>query len=90
MRCNERTRRKVVRSAGNLDTAAGFFRRPDANPERASFNVDYDLHWRNPPRQPEQEATLNGILRTRLGKGYLPISVAVMPAAAAQFGRVAA
>ncbi|WP_254557358.1 AsmA-like C-terminal region-containing protein, partial [Salmonella enterica] len=29
--------------------------------------VDYDLHWRNPPCQPE-EATLNGSLRTRLGK----------------------
>lgn len=51
----------------NLDTAAGFF--GISTPiQNASFNVDYDLHWRNPPWQPD-EATLNGILRTRLGKG---------------------
>lgn len=31
------------------------------------FNVEYDLHWRNPPWDPDV-ASLNGILRTRLGK----------------------
>ncbi|MDE5205261.1 hypothetical protein PYX06_07365 [Citrobacter amalonaticus] len=50
-----------------MDAAAGFF--GFSTPIRdASFNVDYDLHWRNPPWQPE-EASLNGIIRTRLGKG---------------------
>lgn len=36
----------------------------------ASFDIDYDLHWRNVPWQPD-ESTLNGILRTRLGKGEI-------------------
>ncbi|AET55639.1 YhdP family protein [Salmonella enterica] len=64
---NERTSLKGSLHGSNLDTAAGFF--GISTPiQNASFNVDYDLHWRNPPWQPE-EATLNGILRTRLGKG---------------------
>ena len=64
---NERTSLKGSLHGSNLDTAAGFF--GISTPiQNASFNVDYDLHWRNPPWQPD-EATLNGILRTRLGKG---------------------
>ena len=34
----------------------------------SSFDVDYDLHWRAPPWQPDV-ASLNGILKSRLGKG---------------------
>ena len=30
--------------------------------------MNYDLHWRSAPWQPQEES-LNGILRTRLGKG---------------------
>ncbi|EHR1566150.1 AsmA2 domain-containing protein YhdP [Salmonella enterica] len=64
---NERTSLKGSLHGRNLDAAAGFF--GISTPiQNASFNVDYDLHWRNPPWQPD-EATLNGILRTRLGKG---------------------
>lgn len=37
---------------------------------QSSFNVDYDLHWRKAPRQPD-EATLNGIIHTQLGKGEI-------------------
>ena len=34
----------------------------------SSFDIDYDLHWRAPPWQPDV-ASLNGILKSRLGKG---------------------
>ena len=34
----------------------------------SSFDVDYDLHWCAPPWQPDV-ASLNGILKSRLGKG---------------------
>lgn len=36
----------------------------------SSFDVDYDLHWRDVPWKP-QESSLNGILHTRLGKGKI-------------------
>ncbi|SPX09075.1 membrane protein [Escherichia coli] len=32
--------------------------------------MDYDLHWRKAPWQPD-EATLNGIIHTQLGKGEI-------------------
>lgn len=36
----------------------------------SSFDVDYDMHWRDVPWKP-QESSLNGILHTRLGKGKI-------------------
>lgn len=66
---SERTSLKGKLRGNKIDAAAGFF--GFSTPIRdASFNVDYDLHWRNPPWQPE-EASLNGIIRTRLGKGEI-------------------
>lgn len=65
----ERTSIKGKLRGNKIDAAAGFF--GVTTPMRnASFNVDYDLHWRNPPWQPD-EASLNGIIRTRLGKGEI-------------------
>lgn len=32
------------------------------------FDIDYDLHWRAPPRSPDV-ASLNGIIKSHLGKG---------------------
>ncbi|MBN6044802.1 AsmA2 domain-containing protein YhdP [Citrobacter sp. ku-bf4] len=66
---SERTSLKGKLRGSKIDAAAGFF--GVSTPIRnASFNVDYDLHWRNPPWQPE-DASLNGIIRTRLGKGEI-------------------
>jgi len=65
----QRTSLKGEIKGNKLDAAANFF--GITTPVRdSSFNVDYDLHWRNPPWQPD-EATLNGILKTRLGKGEI-------------------
>ena len=65
----ERTSLKGKLSGNKIDSAAGFF--GVSTPIRnSSFNVEYDLHWRNPPWDPDV-ASLNGILRTRLGKGEL-------------------
>jgi len=65
----ERTSIKGILRGDKLDSAMGFFGVP--TPVRdAPFNVNYDLHWRSAPWQP-QEASLNGILRTRLGKGKI-------------------
>ena len=65
----ERTSLKGKLSGSKIDSAASFF--GVSTPIRnSSFNVEYDLHWRNPPWDPD-EASLNGILRTRLGKGEL-------------------
>ena len=66
---SERTSLKGKLRGNKIDAAAGFF--GVSTPIRnASFNVDYDLHWRNPPWKPD-EASLNGIIRTRLGKGEI-------------------
>ncbi len=35
------------------------------------FDIDYDLHWRAPPWSPDV-ASLNGIIKSHLGKGSLP------------------
>ncbi|WP_263753868.1 AsmA2 domain-containing protein YhdP [Kosakonia cowanii] len=65
----ERTSIKGILRGDKLDSAMSFFGVP--TPVRdAPFNVNYDLHWRSAPWQP-QEASLNGILRTRLGKGKI-------------------
>ncbi|WLI76772.1 AsmA2 domain-containing protein YhdP [Kosakonia sp. H02] len=65
----ERTSIKGVLRGAKLDSAMNFFGVP--TPVRdSSFNINYDLHWRSPPWQPQEES-LNGILRTRLGKGQI-------------------
>ena len=52
-----------------LDAATRFF--GVTTPlQGSSFNVDYDLHWRDVPWQPDVK-TLNGILHTRIGKGQI-------------------
>lgn len=66
---NERTSLKGKLRGQKIDTAAEFF--GVTTPIRqSSFNVDYDLHWRKAPWQPD-EATLNGIIHTQLGKGEI-------------------
>ncbi len=65
----ERTSVKGTLKGEKIDAAMSFF--GISTPMRnASFDVNYDLHWRSPPWQP-QEASLNGILRSRLGKGEI-------------------
>lgn len=66
---NKRTSIKGKLRGKKIDAAVEFF--GVSTPIRnSSFNFEYDLHWRNPPWQPD-EATLNGIIRTHLGKGEL-------------------
>ncbi|WP_436859061.1 AsmA2 domain-containing protein YhdP [Citrobacter tructae] len=66
---SERTSVKGKLKGNKIDAATGFF--GVSTPIRnSSFNIDYDLHWRNPPWKPE-EASLNGIIQTRLGKGEI-------------------
>jgi uncharacterized protein (TIGR02099 family) len=65
----QRTSLKGQIKGNKLDAATGFFGL--TTPIRDSrFNVDYDLHWRNPPWQPDT-ASLNGILKVQLGKGEI-------------------
>ena len=65
----ERTSLKGKLRGQKIDAAAEFF--GVTTPIRqSSFNVDYDLHWRKAPWQPD-EATLNGIIHTQLGKGEI-------------------
>lgn len=69
IRWNERTSLKGKLRGQKIDAAAEFF--GVTTPIRqSSFNVDYDLHWRKAPWQPD-EATLNGIIHTQLGKGEI-------------------
>ena len=66
---NERTSLKGKLRGQKIDAAAEFF--GVTTPIRqSSFNVDYDLHWRKAPWQPD-EASLNGIIHTQLGKGEI-------------------
>lgn len=66
---NERTSLKGKLRGQKIDAAAEFF--GVTTPIRqSSFYVDYDLHWRKAPWQPD-EATLNGIIHTQLGKGEI-------------------
>ncbi|MGP3590984.1 AsmA2 domain-containing protein YhdP [Vagococcus sp. WN89Y] len=65
----ERTSLKGELRGEKIDSAMSFFGIP--SPVRDSpFNVNYDLHWRSVPWQPQEES-LNGILRVRLGKGQI-------------------
>ncbi|MCS3603508.1 uncharacterized protein (TIGR02099 family) [Buttiauxella sp. BIGb0471] len=65
----ERTSIKGKLHGGKLDAATNFFgvKTPI---QGSSFDVDYDLHWRDKPWQPDV-ATLNGILHAKLGKGQI-------------------
>jgi len=65
----ERTSIKGKLRADKIDSATEFF--GVSTPMRdAPVDVDYDLHWRDTPWQPD-EASLNGVLHTRLGKGQI-------------------
>lgn len=65
----ERTSLKGKLHGAKLDAATNFFgvKTPI---QGSSFDVDYDLHWRDKPWQPDV-ASLNGILHTKLGKGQI-------------------
>ena len=65
----ERTSLKGTLKGKKLDAATGFFGLFTPL-QGSSFDVDYDLHWRAKPWQPDI-ASLNGILHTRLGKGEI-------------------
>ncbi len=65
----ERTSIKGKLRADKIDSATEFF--GVSTPMRdAPVDADYDLHWRDTPWQPD-EASLNGVLHTRLGKGQI-------------------
>ena len=65
----ERTSIKGKLRADKIDSATEFF--GVTTPMRdAPVDADYDLHWRDTPWQPD-EASLNGVLHTRLGKGQI-------------------
>ncbi|MER0124965.1 AsmA2 domain-containing protein YhdP [Franconibacter daqui] len=64
-----RTSLKGALKGSKLDAAANFFGLTTPL-QGSSFNVDYDLHWRDVPWQPD-EASLNGVIHTRLGKGQI-------------------
>lgn len=65
----ERTSIKGKLRADKIDSATEFF--GVSTPMRdAPVDVDYDLHWRDTPWQPDV-ASLNGVLHTRLGKGQI-------------------
>ncbi|WP_306169985.1 YhdP family protein, partial [Cronobacter sakazakii] len=64
-----RTSVKGVLKGKQLDAATSFFG-VKTPLQGSSFNVDYDLHWRDAPWKPD-EASLNGVLHTRLGKGQI-------------------
>ncbi|MDY0971243.1 AsmA2 domain-containing protein YhdP [Siccibacter turicensis] len=66
---SERTSLKGTLKGKKLDSAVGFFGLSTPL-QGSSFDVDYDLHWRARPWQPDV-ASLNGILHTRLGKGEI-------------------
>ncbi|ALB61343.1 FIG005080: Possible exported protein [Cronobacter condimenti 1330] len=64
-----RTSLKGVLKGKQLDAATNFFG-VKTPLQGSSFNVDYDLHWRDAPWKPD-EASLSGVLHTRLGKGQI-------------------
>ncbi|ATF90843.1 AsmA2 domain-containing protein YhdP [Cedecea neteri] len=66
---SERTSLKGKLKGEKLDAAANFFG-VKTPLQGSSFDVDYDLHWRAVPWKPD-EASLNGILHTKLGKGQI-------------------
>ena len=63
----QRTSLKGKLRGKKIDDAVAFF--GIATPIRdSSINLDYDLHWRASPWQPDVPS-MNGILKTRIGKG---------------------
>ena len=63
----QRTSLKGKIHGNNIDDAVSFF--GVSTPIRdSSVDVDYDLHWRDKPWQPDI-ASLNGILKAHVGKG---------------------
>ncbi|MCT4710056.1 AsmA2 domain-containing protein YhdP [Enterobacteriaceae bacterium H11S18] len=64
-----RTSLKGKLKGKKLDAATNFFGAKTPIQD-SSFDLDYDLHWRNAPWKPET-SSLNGILHTRLGKGQI-------------------
>jgi len=64
-----RTSLKGKLKGQKLDAATNFFG-VKTPVQGSSFDLDYDLHWRDVPWRP-QESSLNGILHTRLGKGQI-------------------
>lgn len=64
-----RTSLKGKLKGKKLDAATNFFG-VNTPIQGASFDVDYDLHWRAVPWMPDVKS-LNGILHTRLGKGQI-------------------
>ena len=62
-----RTSLKGKVHAAKIDSAIGFFGL--STPVKgSSLDLDYDLHWRAPPWQPDIPS-LNGVLKSRLGRG---------------------
>lgn len=65
----KRTSLKGRIKGNKLDAATNFF--GVSTPLRgSSFDINYDMHWRAEPWKPDV-ATLNGILKTNLGKGEI-------------------
>ncbi|MDR9889715.1 AsmA2 domain-containing protein YhdP [Pseudenterobacter timonensis] len=65
----QRTSLKGEVKGHKLDSTANFF--GVSTPLRgSSYDINYDLHWRAAPWKPDI-ATLNGIIRTSLGKGQI-------------------
>ena len=64
-----RTSLKGTLKGQKLDAATNFFGLTTPL-QGSSFNLDYDLHWRDEPWQPD-EGSLNGVLHARLGKGQI-------------------
>lgn len=65
----QRTAFKGTLKGKRMDAAVDFFGLSSPIQE-SSFNVNYDLHWRAVPWQPDV-ASLNGVLHTRFGKGKI-------------------
>lgn len=63
----KRTSLKGSLNGKKMDTALSFFGLSTPI-HGSSFDLDYDLHWRAEPWKPDV-ASLNGILKTNLGKG---------------------
>lgn len=66
---SQRTSLKGKLSGKSINEAANWFG-VNSPLHDAPFNLHYDLHWRSTPWQPS-EATLTGVLKSHLGKGYV-------------------
>ncbi|PIJ51077.1 TIGR02099 family protein [Erwinia sp. OLTSP20] len=66
---NPRTSLQGKLSGKNINDAINWFG-VDSPVRNASFNIDYDLHWRSAPWQPSVP-TLSGTIKTQLGSGEI-------------------